>query len=179
MTLSTLSILLGGAIVLSHIYGVFKPAEFAAALRKFPRSVPVGCVLVGIATLWFILNLRQESIADFETFKPVLYLLFAAVGIGTCIFVQDFLAVRGLAVVLLLLAKLMVDTARWEESNWRLVIVVLAYLWVFAGMWFTISPWRCRDILNWKTANDKRTRIWSMVRVAFGVFVVLLGLAAF
>mgnify|MGYP001125099086 CR=1 FL=1 len=33
-------------------------------------------------------------------------------GLGACIFVQDFLAVRGLAVVLLLLAKLMVDTGR-------------------------------------------------------------------
>ena len=37
-------------------------------------------------------------------------LVLPFLGVATCIFVQDFLAVRGLAIVLLLVAKLMVDT---------------------------------------------------------------------
>jgi hypothetical protein len=46
-------------------------------------------------------------------------------------------------------------------------------------MWFTISPWRLRDLLNWFTANEKRTRVVSGVRLAFGVFVVILGLTVY
>ena len=87
-----------------------------------------------LGTVWFLYNLSQESISDFAAYKNILVALFAAVGIGSCIFVQDFLAVRGLAVVFLLLAKLMVDTARWEDTPWRLVIVVWAYLFVVAGI---------------------------------------------
>ena len=86
---------------------------------------------------------------------------------------------RGLAVVLLLCAKLMVDTARMAETEWRLVIVTWAYVWVFAGMWFTISPWRLRDLIVWSTANEQRTRLVSGLRLAFGVFVLALGLTVF
>ena len=137
MKLSTLSILIGSIMALPQIYGLLKPAGFAAAVRKFPRYTPIGYVLVGIATIWFLYNLNQESVADFASMKPVLFVLFAGVGLGTCLFVQDFLPVRGLAVLLLLLAKLMVDTARWEDTEWRLVIVALAYIWVMTGMWLT------------------------------------------
>ena len=104
---------------------------------------------------------------------------FAAVGIATCIYVRDFLAVRGLAIVFLLLAKLMVDTARWADTEWRLVIVTWAYVLVVAGMWFTISPWRLRDLLNWATATDTRVRVGSGIRLAFGLFVAVLGLTVF
>ena len=103
----------------------------------------------------------------------------AAVGLGACLFVKDYLPVRGLAVLYLLLAKLMVDTARWVETDWRLVITTWAYVLVILGMWFTISPWRLRDLLNWFTANEKRTRVVSGVRLAFGVFVVILGLTVY
>lgn len=179
MKLSTLSILLGSLVALVNLCGVLKPAQFGAALRKFPRNTSVGTVLTLLGAGWFVWNLSQESISDFENLKPYLFALFIAVGLGTCIFVRDFLAVRGMAVVMLLLAKTMVDTARWVESDWRLVIVSWAYLMVLAGIWFTISPWRLRDIINWKTANENRTRFLSAVRCAFGVFVLILGATVF
>jgi len=158
---------------------LLKPVEFAAAARKFPRSVPLGYVLMLLGTAWFIWNVKDESLADFENMKPYLYGLFVAVGVGTCVFVQDFLAARGAAVVMLLLAKLMLDTQRWADSEWRLVIAVWGYGLVVAGMWFTAWPWRLRDLLNWATANEKRTRIGSGVRVAFGLFVAALGFTVF
>ena len=72
-----------------------------------------------------------------------------------------------------------VDSARWVDTSWRLVIVTWAYVWVIAGMWFTISPWRLRDLIDWNTANQQRTRIFCGIRFAFGLFVILLGLTAF
>jgi hypothetical protein len=179
MKLSVLAILLGLLAALPGVYGVARPGAFGNAARRFPRYTPVGYVFMIAATLWFLLLLKQESIADFAAFKPVLYTLFAAVGLGACLFVKDFLPVRGLAVLYLLLAKLMVDTARWAETDWRLVIVTWAYLLVLLGMWFTISPWRLRDLLNWFTANEKRTRVVSGVRLAFGIFVLVLGLTVY
>jgi len=106
---------------------------------------------------------------------------FTAVGILACIFVQDFLAVRGVAVLMLLLAKLMVDTGRPHlgESPFVLVIQIWAYLLVVAGVWFTVTPWKLRDILNWATATEERIRIGSIIRLAFAVFVLILGLTAF
>ena len=73
----------------------------------------------------------------------------------------------------------MVDSARWHPSEWSLVITVWAYVLVVAGIWITISPWRLRDLINWKTANVQRTRLLSGVRVAFGLFVATLGFLVF
>src|SRR5216117_3940764 len=179
MKLSTLAILLGLGFGLPQLYGLLKPAKFRDALRKFPRSEPVGYVLMLLGTVWFLWNLQQENISDFAAYKKVMLIGFGAVGVATCIYVRDFLAVRGLAIVFLLLAKLMVDTARWEDTEWRLVIVTWAYLLVGAGMWFTISPWRLRDFLNWGTATDQRIRVGCGLRLAFGLFVLALGLVVF
>src|ERR1041385_3187978 len=176
--LSTLAVVLGLGMGLPQIYGLMKPAEFGAAVRRFPRSVPWGFALMILGTVWFLYNLSQESISDFATYKNILVALFAAVGIGTCIFVQDFLAVRGLAVVLLLLAKLMVDTGRpyLAKTGWVLLFQAWAYLLIIAGIWFTVSPWRLRDLLEWDTANDKRIKLSCAVRLGFGLFMAALGL---
>jgi hypothetical protein len=181
LNLSTLSILLGLGMGLPQIYGIVKPAAFAAAVRKFPRSLPWGVALMVLGTAWFLWNLSGESIADFASYKNILFAGFAGVGLGACVFVQDFLAVRGLAVVLLLLARLMVDTGRpaLEQTQWVLVIQAWAYVLVVAGIWFTVSPWRLRNFLAWGTANEHRIKVGCGLRLAFGLFVAGLGLTVF
>jgi hypothetical protein len=179
MKLSTLALLLGLGLGLPQIYGLLKPTKFREAVRKFPRSEPWGYALMLLGTAWFLWNLQQENISDFAAYKKSMLIGFAAVGVATCIYVRDFLAVRGLAIVYLLLAKLMVDTARWEDTEWRLVIVSWAYLLVIAGMWLTVSPWRLRDFLNWGTATEQRVRLGCGLRLMFGLFVVVLALAVF
>ena len=180
MKLSILAIILGLGMALPQIYGLLKPEEFRSAVRKFPRSLPWGFALMILGTFWFLYNLSQESISDFASYKNVLYALFAAVGIGSCIFVQDFLAVRGLAVVFLLLAKLMVDTGRAHlGSGWVLVFQGWAYVLVVAGIWLTVSPWRLRDLLNWATMDERRIKIGCGIRLAFGLFIAALGFTAY
>ena len=181
LKLSTLAVLLGLGMGLPQIIGIVNPQKFAAAVRKFPRSLPFGFALMALGTVWFLYYLSIESAADFAAYKTHMAVAFGAIGVGTCIYVQDFLAVRGLAIVLLLLGKLMVDTGRpyLGLTDWVLVIQTWAYVLVIAGIWFTISPWRLRDLLNWGTATEHRVRYGCMVRLAFGLFVATLGLTAF
>jgi hypothetical protein len=177
--LSTLSIGLGLFVALVNLFGLLKPSEFKIAARKFPRSMPLGYLFMLAGTAWFVWNVKNESLSDFEHLKPFLFTLFIAVGVGSCLFVQDFLAVRGLAVLLLLLAKVMVDTERWAATEWRLVIAIWAYALVVCGTWFTISPWRLRDIVYWATDNEARIRVGSAARCVFGLFVAFLGFKVF
>src|ERR1019366_2741861 len=177
MKLSLLAILLGVGMGLPQVYGLVNPAGLAAVARRFPRNLPAGVVLMLLATVWFAWNVNVEPIADFSAFKPYMLGAFIAVGILSCIFVQDFLAVRGLA-VLLLLPKFMVDTGRPHlgESPWVNVIQVWAYLFVVLGIWFTITPWRLRDLINWATASEGRTRLLSLIRLGFAACILTLGL---
>jgi hypothetical protein len=181
MKLSLLSILLGAGMSVPQVYGVMNPQKFTLAARRFPRNLPVGIFLMLLGTAWFLWNVNVEPIADFSAYKNKMLAAFAVIGILTCVFIQDFLAVRGLAVLMLLLGKLMVDTGRPHlgESNFVLIIQVWAYILIVAGMWFTIAPWRLRDFLEWATVNEKRVRIGSAVRLAFALFILILGLTTF
>jgi len=181
LNLSMLSLVLGLGVGLPQIYGIVKTAAFAAAVRKLPRSLPWGFALMTLGTIWFLWNLSQESIADFAQYKPHLMVGFGAIGLGACIFLQDFLAVRGLAVVLLLVAKLMVDSGRpaLSQTPWVLVNQTWAYVLAMAGMWLTISPWRLRDLVVWGTATERRTKLACGLCLGFGLFVAALGLTVF
>ncbi len=181
MRLSLLSILLGVGMSVPQVYALTKPAEFTAAARRLPRNVPVGVALMLLATAWFLWIVNAEPIADFSAYKPAMMAAFAAIGVLTCIFVQDFLAARGLAVMLLLLGKLMVDTGRPHlgQSPFVLVIQTWAYVLIVAGIWLTITPWKLRDLVEFATATHNRIRIGSAVRLAFALFIVALGLTVF
>ncbi|MEK7684311.1 MAG: hypothetical protein AAB466_02685, partial [Verrucomicrobiota bacterium] len=69
MKLSTLAVLLGTCFSLPQVYGLAKPAAFAAAVRKFPRSEPWGFALMGLGLVGFLWYLNQESISDFCAYK--------------------------------------------------------------------------------------------------------------
>jgi hypothetical protein len=181
MKLSLLAILLGLGMSVPQIYGLTRPAQLAAAVRKFSRNLSIGVALMWLGTAWFVWNVSIEPVSDFTAYKPAMMIGFGMVGVLCCFFVQDFLAVRGLAVLMLLLAKLMLDTGRPHlgETSWVLVIQVWAYVLIVAGMWFTVTPWRLRDFLNWATATGERIRVGCWLRLAFALFVVILGLTAF
>jgi predicted small secreted protein len=173
-----LAVLLGLLCGLPQIYGLKNPEKYGRMAQKFPRSQPWGWFLMLLATCWFVYYVSIERVADFQNMKPYLYILFFGVGIGSCIFVKDFLGARGFAVVLLLLAKLIVDTFRWHDSAWRLVFITWAYLMVIAGIWITISPWRLRDFINWMTASTQRIKLFCSLKLAFGILLIILGLTA-
>jgi len=177
VSLSTLAIGLGLLFALPAAFGLTSPEKFREAMRSFPRSNSWGWFLMLLGTAWFVHNVNQEQVADFQSYKRILLTFFAAVGIASCIFVRDFIAVRGAAVVMLLLAKWMVDTGRplLGSSFWVVLWQAWAYVFVVAGIWLTVSPWRLRDLIHWATADDKRIRVTCGARLAFYLLIVVLG----
>ena len=181
LKLSTLTVALGVGYALPQLYAIGNPKRYAESLRQFPRSLSWGYALMLFATVWFLYNVSLESIADFAAYKKHMILAFGAIGVGACFFLKDFLAVRGLAVVLLLVAKLMVDTGRPHlgESPWILVNQTLAYALVVLGVWLTISPWRLRDWIQWNTADDRRLKMGAALRLACALGFAALGFFVF
>ncbi|HIG81523.1 MAG TPA: hypothetical protein EYQ62_07790 [Verrucomicrobiales bacterium] len=179
ISLANLSLALGAIMLLTAVWGLAKPEGMMDWVKKFPRNETAGWALMLAGMAWFLWVLSGETLADFEKFRMHFKIFIVATGVGACFFLKDFLAVRGLAVVLLMLAKLIVDTARWHESDWRLVLVVLAYAFVVKAMWFTVAPWRMRDILDWATASERRFKMLCGARLAFAVLLMVLGLTVF
>jgi len=181
MNLNHVALVLGAVTILASIGLFLQPAATGPLARRFPRWTPVGIALMIVATVWFLFNVSQESVADFANIQRGLLVFFAAVGLGSCIFVQDFLPIRAFACLCLLAAKVMVDAGRpWlEVTPWVYVIQIWAYVWVILGIWLTVSPWRMRDWINCLTSTPGRTRLWGGVQTALGVLVLILGLTVF
>ena len=73
------------------------------------------------------------------------------------------------------------DTGRPHlgESQWVLVIQGWAYVFAVLGIWFTVTPWRLRDIINWATDSAARVRALCLIRLGFAACITMLGLTVF
>jgi hypothetical protein len=91
-------------------------------------------------------------------------------------FADQFLAIRGMAALLLLIAKVTLNAADLSDSPSRLIVTVLAYLWVCIAVWMASAPHQVRDWITFITANATRCRTACSLGAVVGVFLVLLGL---
>lgn len=178
-TLSQTALVLGLACLAIHLWPAFKPASCGEWMKKFHRNTTIGVVLMLIATAWFEYNLTHSDISDFEQFRPILLGGFVVLGVGCCIFVRDYLSVRGLAAVTCLAADVVLDSQRWHPSPLRLPIAVWMYVLIVLAMWAAVAPWRARDWLNWCAAKEGRVRAAGMAGVVWGALVTALSFTAF
>ena len=179
VSLKPLAIAIGAVIVASRLPGLLNPQKFRAVLKKFPRAVWPGIAFLSIALVWCSIIVGNANEEGMTIGKPFVFAFLFGTYIGLIALKFDFLAVRGLAILLLLVAKVIVDSANQIETPWRLVMTVLAYAWAIAGMWLTVSPYRMRDLIDWSTASDSRCRMLCGIGVGFGVFLIALGLFAY
>ena len=73
----------------------------------------------------------------------------------------------------------MLDTPVAHMSEWRLVFTVWAYAIIFMCMWWVISPWRMRDMIQGMLAKPRRLAAKGWFRLGFGILLIALGLTVF
>ncbi|HUR60352.1 MAG TPA: hypothetical protein VM029_21695 [Opitutaceae bacterium] len=164
-----LLIAIGVPLLLNH-------SGCAAALKAFPRSTAAAYVFFGMGAAWFLHAIWHLSVADFGEYRKWLFVGFLLVAVLSFKCVPDFLAVRGLAALILMGAMPLLDAAYMEyDKPQRLVMVSLVYAALAAAIWLGAQPWRLRDFLGWLLARPSRTRA---VGGGLAVYGLLLGLVA-
>jgi len=166
-------ILLAGGLIL-----IVSPERTTEIFRRFPRSRTAAAVLTAVDLAWVALIVMRAPLGRFEFLKPyVIPASVVAFGI-VFFFVDELLAPRALGGFLLLAGDPVLDAARWNPSYWRLAVVALVYLWVIAGMWLVLSPWRFRLCIE-KLVPAIRMRIAGGVLAAAGGLVGGLALGCY
>jgi hypothetical protein len=176
--LALISTMVGAAIIVLRLPGIFWPAKLREHEMKFPRSVLVGRILIGIVALivWWVMYHAAAESDEWRWTKPLIvsgvpiaYYLVARYG-------TSYLAMRATAALLLLVAKQMVDATDLSEIPLRLLVTMLAYVWVVAAIWMTIAPHHFRELIGWATVNDVRCQSLCSAGVALGAVLVWLGI---
>lgn len=91
--------------------------------------------------------------------------------------VRDFLAVRALGVVGLMLASPLLESAFLKDPSSRLLVPIYAYGLLTASMFCVGMPYLFRDAVNWATADAKRWNLLSFAGLAYGVATVACAFA--
>lgn len=177
--LSTIAIVLGGFIMAVNLPAIFAPAFFRRVATNFPRNIPAAWILTAIDVAWVSWVICHASLGRFEPLKPLVYVGAPVSFLAMVFFMDELLAPRALGGLLLLLANPVLNSARWLDTQWRLVMVVIAYVWVVAGITFVLSPFRLRQAAEWGTKTDLRCIVGGSIRFLAGLFVLILGLKVY
>lgn len=178
--LSIVALILGLLAAAGGGISLAKPARVRAELAAFPRSIWPGRILAAIDLVWAAYELSLMHLGGFDAWKVHLYWA-TPIAIVLCIkYLDELLSPRALGGFLLLAAGPVLDAARWHPSDWRLVISILAYLWVFAGLVFLLSPWWFRRIALWAdTLGDSGLRAAGLIKLLIGIGLISLSIGVY
>lgn len=172
MSLFQATLFTGIFLVLFGLPFLWKGAASADRVQAFPRSSKAAYLLMGAASAWFLYHVWNLGPADFGQYRYPLFGLFLVAAVGSFYFVPDFLAVRGLAALILLTAGALLDAAYMQDPSARLFLVGFVYLAIVAALILGASPYKLRDFLSWLYQSQMRPRILGAVFFTYGLFLV-------
>jgi hypothetical protein len=174
LSLHTAGIIAGAFLVAVGVVGLMKP-DFAQSVKQFPRSRVAGIVLLTICLAWTMWLLATIQMGEFAGFRRPLLIALPVGYILTLFFVDEFLPVRALGILCLLVAEPLLDAAFLRYETSRLLVTVFAYLLIIAGLFWVAIPYVLRDQINWSARSVFRWRCLHALVLAYGC--VLLSFA--
>lgn len=171
ISLHTAGLIAGLVLALLSLAALFLPAR--NSLPHFPRSHVAGALLLTIDLVWSIWLLATMEMGEFSNFRRPLLVILPVGFFLVLRFVDEFLAVRALGILWLLAAEPLLDAAFLRPETSRLLLTVLAYLMILAGLLWVTMPYLLRDQIQWGTKSDSRWRLLSGFGFIFGAFILV------
>lgn len=185
--LFTAGLILGVWLIASHTLMILKPQPVQAWLKKFPRNAALGQIILGIGLAWFWLLIAPDGLGklsalrmdlgEFNGAKPLLRLLVPAALFAVSVSVRDFLAVRALGLLGLMIASPLLESAFLKDPQSRLLIPIFAYALLTVSMFLVGMPYLFRNAITWVTADQKRWQALSAAGIAYGLATITCAFA--
>ncbi|PWU09899.1 MAG: hypothetical protein C5B47_02870 [Verrucomicrobia bacterium] len=178
LPLKTAGIITGTFLLLLHIPAFLWKDNCHSWLQKFPRSKMWGIILLAAATLWTFLLVIKMDLGEFARLRSPIagFVLLAA--LLTWRFLDEFLAVRSLGILALLAAQPILDACFLQAPLWRLLLVILAYIWIVAGLLWVGMPYLLRDQTAWVSASSFRWNFAVGLGIASGILILACAIFA-
>lgn len=173
----TLATLLTGIFLLALGFLLLRyPSSIAEQLKQLPRSKPVTFVLLLTATAWVLWNVSQLGQADFGDYKVWLAAFFLILSVGSWFYVPDFLGIRALAVLLLLICGALLQAAFLQEPTTRLFLSGFCYFVIIIALYLAAVPYRFRDWVHYVDQHKSKRIGLGFFTAAYGALLLLIPL---
>jgi hypothetical protein len=167
LSLHSAGIIAGAFLIAVGLIGLVKP-DFANVVQRFPRSRVAGIVLLTICLAWTLWLLATIQMGEFAGFRRPLLIALPIGYVLALRFVDEFLAVRALGILCLLVAEPLLDAAFLRYETSRLLVTVFAYLLIVAGLFWVAIPYVLRDQINWIARSVFRWRCLHAIALIYG-----------
>jgi hypothetical protein len=173
VSLQLVGFVMGVLLILLSAAAVFIPTFSRAFVAKLPRSRTAGTMLLAIDLVWTFWLLATMEMGEFSSFRRPLLILLPVAFFLVLKFVDEFLAVRALGILFLLAAEPLLEAAflRYEPS--RLLVTLLGYFMIVAGLFWVTMPYLLRDQIGWSTKTLTRWRLISGLAFGFGAAILV------
>src|SRR5436853_434887 len=156
LSLQTAGLISGAFLLLIGLPGFLRPALVQSLTRHFPRSFLAGVVLLTIDLVWSFWLLSTMEMGEFASFRRPLLIALPIGYVLVLRFVDEFLAVRALGILCLLAAEPLLDAAFLRYETSRLLVTVLAYLLILAGLFWVTMSYLLLDQFSWTARRGVR-----------------------
>jgi len=176
LTLQTTGLAAGLLLIVTHAFALIRTEQTVDWSTAFPRSRGAGTILIAIAAIWSFLLVQSIDLGEFSQLRNIMLMAIVAGAILSWIYVPEFLAVRSLGMLLLLASEPLLESAVLRHETSRLLLVVLAYVWVIAGLFYVGMPYVLRDAIQWVTTDRNRLKFGALVGLVYGIALVFCSL---
>ena len=143
----------------------------ASTAKALPRSNRGAWLFFGAGAVWFLWRCSQLTESDLIFFKtpgPVM-IAFAVLVVLAFVYTPDFLAVRGLCVLMLLAAEPLLYAGymdfRWQVYPYKIAV----YFGLGLALYLAAAPYRLRDFFEWLFRQPARVRLLGAILLSYGL----------
>ena len=161
---------LGAVLLVPH-------TKVRAVLQALPRSQAAALVLFGGGALWFLAIVANMGEADriLGDSNVPWVLGFAILGVLSFKYVPDFLAVRGLSILLLLAATPLLRAGFMDFRLQVYPLKILVYVAIVAALYLAAVPYRLRDFFQWLYGRPGRSRAGGAALLTYGFVLIIVA----
>jgi hypothetical protein len=172
LTLQTVELVVGIALIVLHGIALMHGEKVRGWLKAFPRSRNMGVGLLTVDGVWAFLLVANMDLGEFSHFRKALMILVPVAWFLSIKFVDEFLAVRALGMLLLLLAEPVLEVAFLRPETGKLLVVPLAYVWTVIGMFWVGMPYLLRDQIAWCIKSPARWQLVCLGGIGYGAAIL-------
>ncbi|VVM05706.1 hypothetical protein [Methylacidimicrobium tartarophylax] len=178
VSLSLTALVVGLLHGLGGILALLFPDRIQRFVQRFPRDRALGRILLGGVTVWAAILCATTDLGEYSAFRSGLVSGCLILGTLSIWLLDDFPSVRGLSMLFLLAANVLLDAAFLSDRPGKIALVLLAYLWVAAGILFVSLPHLFRDRVCEPLGlpGPLRAAAWAALAVGAGFVAFGLGL---
>jgi hypothetical protein len=174
LKLETALVLMGLWLLLVHGIALLKGGAVRDWLRTFPRSKPLGTLLLIVVTAWSWWLISTIDLGEFSNWRDRLKIILPVAAVLTWLYADEFLAARSLGMLVLLAAEPLLEAAFLRPEITRLFLVTLVYVGIVLALFWIGMPYTLRDQIQWVISSEKRWRAAAFAGLAYGALLLVL-----